>query len=113
MESKEPVYISVSLDSSYYVYLFVFFLNRFAPSSSCETESIKVYDGPSTTSPLLGQICNDTDAVPVLQSSSDSLTFLITTNSVVFTRNFFVFYYFISETGKSLMQSLVPVELHH
>uniref|UniRef100_A0A8C5U981 CUB and zona pellucida-like domain-containing protein 1 n=1 Tax=Malurus cyaneus samueli TaxID=2593467 RepID=A0A8C5U981_9PASS len=61
---------------------------KFAPSSSCETESIKVFDGPSTNSPLLGQVCNDTDAVPVLESSSDSLTFLITTNSVAFTRNF-------------------------
>ncbi|XP_010148419.1 PREDICTED: CUB and zona pellucida-like domain-containing protein 1 [Eurypyga helias] len=67
---------------------------KFAPSSSCETESIKVYDGPSTNSPLLGQVCKDTDAVPVLESSSDSLTFLITTNSVAFTRSFFVFYYF-------------------
>ncbi|XP_074446504.1 CUB and zona pellucida-like domain-containing protein 1 [Larus michahellis] len=69
---------------------------KFAPSSSCETESIKIYDGPSTNSPLLGQVCNDTDAVPVLQSSSDSLTFIITTNSVAFTRNFFVFYYYFS-----------------
>ncbi|XP_074764013.1 CUB and zona pellucida-like domain-containing protein 1 [Athene noctua] len=73
---------------------------KFAPSSSCETESIKVYDGPSTDSPLLGQVCNDTDAVPVLQSSTNSLTFLITTNSVAFTRNFFVFYYFISPDTK-------------
>ncbi|NWQ80635.1 CUZD1 protein, partial [Columbina picui] len=75
----------------------IFSYFQFAPSSSCETESIKVYDGPSTNSPLLGQICNNTDAVPILQSSSDSLTFLITTNSEVFTRNFFVIYYFISE----------------
>ncbi|XP_026707356.1 CUB and zona pellucida-like domain-containing protein 1 [Athene cunicularia] len=73
---------------------------KFAPSSSCETESIKVYDGPSTNSPLLGQVCNDTDAVPVLQSSTNSLTFLITTNSVAFTRNFFVFYYFFSPETK-------------
>ncbi|NXV48892.1 CUZD1 protein, partial [Uria aalge] len=69
---------------------------KFAPSSSCETENIKIYDGPSTNSPLLGQVCNDTDAVPVLQSSSDSLTFIITTSSVAFTRNFFVFYYYFS-----------------
>ncbi|NWW48254.1 CUZD1 protein, partial [Pedionomus torquatus] len=69
---------------------------KFAPSSSCETESIKIYDGPSTNSPLLGQVCNDTDAVPVLESSSQSLTFLITTNSMDFTRNFFAFYYFFS-----------------
>ncbi|XP_009920884.2 CUB and zona pellucida-like domain-containing protein 1 [Haliaeetus albicilla] len=73
---------------------------KFAPSSSCETESIKVYDGPSTKSPLLGQICNNTDAVPVLQSSSASLTFHITTNSMAFTRNFFVFYYFFSPEKK-------------
>ncbi|NXC11719.1 CUZD1 protein, partial [Orthonyx spaldingii] len=69
---------------------------RFAPSSSCETESIKVFDGPSTDAPLLGQVCDDTDAVPVLESSSDSLTFVITTNSVAFRRNFFVYYYFFS-----------------
>ncbi|NWV64038.1 CUZD1 protein, partial [Malurus elegans] len=74
---------------------------KFAPSSSCETESIKVFDGPSTNSPLLGQVCDDTDAVPVLESSSDSLTFLITTNSVAFTRNFFVYYYFFSPGSKT------------
>ncbi|NXL85121.1 CUZD1 protein, partial [Alectura lathami] len=73
---------------------------KFAPSSSCETESIKVYDGPSSNSTLLGQVCNNTDAVPVFQSSSNSLTFLITTNSVVFTRNFFVFYYYFSPATK-------------
>ncbi|XP_040983325.1 deleted in malignant brain tumors 1 protein-like [Aquila chrysaetos chrysaetos] len=78
----------------------IFSYFKFAPSSSCETESIKVYDGPSTNSPLLGQVCNDTDAVPVLQSSSDSLTFRITTNSMAFTRNFFVFYYFFSPEKK-------------
>ncbi|KAM6203213.1 CUB and zona pellucida-like domain-containing protein 1 [Sarcoramphus papa] len=79
----------------------IFSYFKFAPSSSCETESIKVYDGPSTNSPLLGQVCNDTDAVPVLQSSSDSITFLITTNSVAFTRNFFVLYYFFSPETKA------------
>ncbi|NWH18637.1 CUZD1 protein, partial [Grus americana] len=78
----------------------IFSYFKFAPSSSCETESIKVYDGPSSNSPLLGQVCNDTDAVPVLQSSSDSLTFLITTNSAAFTRNFFVFYYYFSPETK-------------
>ncbi|NXK83291.1 CUZD1 protein, partial [Amazona guildingii] len=76
----------------------IFSYFKFAPSSSCETESIKVYDGPSTDSPLLGQVCNDTDAVPVLQSSSDSLTFIITTNSVDFERSFFVYYYFSPNT---------------
>ncbi|NXC36956.1 CUZD1 protein, partial [Campylorhamphus procurvoides] len=74
---------------------------KFAPSSSCETESIKVFDGPSTNSPLLGQVCNSTDAVPVLESSSDSLTFAITTNSADFTRNFFVSYYFFSPESKT------------
>ncbi|XP_035752483.1 CUB and zona pellucida-like domain-containing protein 1 [Egretta garzetta] len=78
----------------------IFSYFKFAPSSSCDTESIKIYDGPSTNSPLLGQVCNNTDAVPVLQSSSDSLTFVITTNSVAFTRNFFVFYYFFSPETK-------------
>ncbi|NXD73417.1 CUZD1 protein, partial [Eolophus roseicapillus] len=76
----------------------IFSYFKFAPSSSCETESIKVYDGPSTNSSLLGQVCNDTDAVPVLQSSSDSLTFVITTNSVDFARSFFVYYYFSPDT---------------
>ncbi|NXM66795.1 CUZD1 protein, partial [Serilophus lunatus] len=79
----------------------IFSYFKFAPSSSCESESIKVYDGPSTHSPLLGHVCNDTDAVPVLESSSDSLTFLITTNSMDFTRNFFVFYYFFSPESKT------------
>uniref|UniRef100_A0A669PP52 CUB and zona pellucida like domains 1 n=1 Tax=Phasianus colchicus TaxID=9054 RepID=A0A669PP52_PHACC len=74
----------------------VFSYFKFNPSSSCETESIKVYDGPSANSPLLGQVCSNTDAVPVFQSSSNSLTFLVTTNSVALTRNFFVFYYFFS-----------------
>uniref|UniRef100_A0A8C9FBM6 CUB and zona pellucida-like domain-containing protein 1 n=1 Tax=Pavo cristatus TaxID=9049 RepID=A0A8C9FBM6_PAVCR len=74
----------------------IFSYFKFNPSSSCETENIKVYDGPSSNSPLLGQVCNNTDAVPVFQSSSNSLTFLVTTNSVAFARNFFVFYYFFS-----------------
>ncbi|NXT27572.1 CUZD1 protein, partial [Syrrhaptes paradoxus] len=74
----------------------IFSYFKFAPSSSCDTESIRVYDGPSTNSPLLGQVCNNTDAIPILQSSSDSLTFTITTNSEAFTRNFFVFYYYFS-----------------
>ncbi|XP_015723058.1 CUB and zona pellucida-like domain-containing protein 1 [Coturnix japonica] len=74
----------------------IFSYFKFNPSSSCETESIKVYDGPSSNSSLLGQVCNNTNAVPVFQSSSNSLTFLVTTNSVAFARNFFVFYYFLS-----------------
>ncbi|NXC44286.1 CUZD1 protein, partial [Penelope pileata] len=74
----------------------IFSYLKFDPSSSCETENIKVYDGPSSNSSLLGQVCSSTDAVPVFQSSSNSLTFLITTNSVAFARNFFVFYYFFS-----------------
>uniref|UniRef100_U3JQR3 CUB and zona pellucida like domains 1 n=1 Tax=Ficedula albicollis TaxID=59894 RepID=U3JQR3_FICAL len=75
----------------------IFSYFKFAPSSSCESESIKVFDGPSTDSPLLGQVCDGTDAVPVLESSSDSLTFLITTNSEAFTQNFFVYYYFFHQ----------------
>uniref|UniRef100_A0A8C3GKA7 CUB and zona pellucida-like domain-containing protein 1 n=1 Tax=Cairina moschata TaxID=8855 RepID=A0A8C3GKA7_CAIMO len=74
----------------------IFSYFKFSPSSSCETESINVYDGPSSNSPLLGQVCNNTDAVPMFESSSNSLTFLIKTNSVAFARNFFVFYYFFS-----------------
>ncbi|NXG24739.1 CUZD1 protein, partial [Grallaria varia] len=79
----------------------IFSYFKFAPPSSCETESIKVFDGPSTNSPLLGRVCNSTDAVPVFESSSGSLTFLITTNSEDFTRNFFVFYYFFSPESKT------------
>ncbi|NXO02754.1 CUZD1 protein, partial [Rhinopomastus cyanomelas] len=78
----------------------IFSYFQFAPSSSCETESINIYDGPSASSPLLGQICSDTDAVPVLQSSSDSLTFLIKTSPAAFTRNFVVHYYFFSPESK-------------
>ncbi|NXX97830.1 CUZD1 protein, partial [Centropus bengalensis] len=74
----------------------VFSYFKFAPSSSCETESITIFDGPSSEAPVLGRVCNETDAVPVLQSSSDSLTFLITTNPQPFTRSFFVFYYYFS-----------------
>ncbi|XP_021255263.1 CUB and zona pellucida-like domain-containing protein 1 [Numida meleagris] len=74
----------------------IFSYFKFNPSSTCETENIKVYDGPSSNSALLGQVCNNTDAVPVFQSSSNSLTFLVTTNSVAFARNFFAFYYFFS-----------------
>ncbi|NWY04429.1 CUZD1 protein, partial [Nothoprocta ornata] len=78
----------------------IFSYFKFAASSSCETESIKVYDGLSTNSSFLGQVCNNTDSVPVFESSSDSLTFLITTNSEYFTRSFFAFYYFFSQESK-------------
>lgn len=94
-------------------FVVVLFFNRFSPSSSCETESINVYDGPSSNSPLLGQVCNNTDAVPMFESSSNSLTFLIKTNSVAFARNFFVFYYFFSpETSKSELNAIksIPFE---
>ncbi|XP_068807612.1 CUB and zona pellucida-like domain-containing protein 1 [Struthio camelus] len=78
----------------------IFSYFKFAPSSSCETESIKVYDGPSTNSSFLGQVCNNTDSVPMFESSSDSLTFLITTNSEDFARSFFTFYYFFSKESE-------------
>ncbi|NXN19303.1 CUZD1 protein, partial [Indicator maculatus] len=74
----------------------IFSYFKFAPSSSCEAESIKVYDGPSTNSPLLGRVCSDSNAVPVLESSSNSLTFLITTDSQASRRNFAAYYYFFS-----------------
>ncbi|NXD11119.1 CUZD1 protein, partial [Nothocercus nigrocapillus] len=79
----------------------IFSYFKFAAASSCETESIKVYDGPSTNSSFLGQVCSNTDSVPVFESSSDSLTFLITTNSENFTRSFFAFYYFSSLESKT------------
>ncbi|XP_007478920.2 CUB and zona pellucida-like domain-containing protein 1 [Monodelphis domestica] len=66
------------------------------PNASCEIENIKVYDGASTNLPLLGKVCSKVDYVPVFESSSNSLTFQISTSSSVIQRSVFVFYYFFS-----------------
>ncbi|XP_052052967.1 CUB and zona pellucida-like domain-containing protein 1 [Apodemus sylvaticus] len=66
------------------------------PDSGCESESIKVFDGNSTSGPLLGKACSRNDFVPVFESSSNSLTFQIVTDWASFQRSVFIFYYFFS-----------------
>ncbi|XP_074092298.1 CUB and zona pellucida-like domain-containing protein 1 [Macrotis lagotis] len=66
------------------------------PGASCEVENIKVYDGATTDMPLLGKVCSKVDYVPVFESSSNSLTFQISTSSSVIQRSVFVFYYYFS-----------------
>nr|XP_020819836.1 CUB and zona pellucida-like domain-containing protein 1 [Phascolarctos cinereus] len=69
---------------------------QFDPGASCEVENIQIYDGPSTDTPLLGKVCSKVDYVPVFESSSNSLTFQISTSSSVIERSAFVFYYYFS-----------------
>ncbi|XP_053441065.1 CUB and zona pellucida-like domain-containing protein 1 [Nycticebus coucang] len=64
------------------------------PGGSCESESIEVFDGPSTRGPLLGKVCSENDFVPVLESSFNTLTFQIVTDSAIIKRSVFIFYYF-------------------
>ncbi|XP_020027373.1 CUB and zona pellucida-like domain-containing protein 1 [Castor canadensis] len=66
------------------------------PDGRCESENIKVFDGSSTSGPLLGKVCNKNDFVPVFESSSNSLTVQIVTDSTIIQRTVFVFYYFFS-----------------
>ncbi|XP_047409838.1 CUB and zona pellucida-like domain-containing protein 1 [Sciurus carolinensis] len=66
------------------------------PDGRCESENIQVFDGPSTNGPLLGKICSENDYVPVFESSSNTLTFQILTDSARIQRNVFIFYYFFS-----------------
>ncbi|XP_063163887.1 CUB and zona pellucida-like domain-containing protein 1 [Candoia aspera] len=69
---------------------------RFDPSSSCDKEYIEIYDGPSTNSSILGKVCHTQESIPIFHSSSSTLTFRISTDSNIFTRNIHAFYYFIS-----------------
>ncbi|XP_025061712.1 CUB and zona pellucida-like domain-containing protein 1 [Alligator sinensis] len=71
------------------------------PSASCEMENIKVYDGPTSNSPLLGQVCSNIDSVPVFESSSNSLSFQVTTDSTDLKRSIFAFYYFFPPGSKT------------
>ncbi|XP_066477540.1 CUB and zona pellucida-like domain-containing protein 1 [Tiliqua scincoides] len=73
----------------------IFSYFQFNPTSTCDQENIEVYDGPSSNAPLLGRICNTHDSVPVFHSSSNTLTFRLSTDSTDFTREVFAFYYFI------------------
>ncbi|XP_051837558.1 CUB and zona pellucida-like domain-containing protein 1 [Antechinus flavipes] len=66
------------------------------PGAKCEVENIQIYDGASTEMPLLGKICSKVDYVPVFESSSNSLTFQISTSSSEVQRSAFVFYYYFS-----------------
>ncbi|XP_071071643.1 CUB and zona pellucida-like domain-containing protein 1 [Dasypus novemcinctus] len=66
------------------------------PDASCETEHIAVFDGASTRGPLLGTVCSKNDYVPVFESSSNTLTFQIITDSASVQRTVFIFYYFFS-----------------
>ncbi|XP_076982425.1 CUB and zona pellucida-like domain-containing protein 1 [Tamandua tetradactyla] len=66
------------------------------PDGSCENEYIKVFDGSSTGGPLLGRVCSKNDYVPVFESSFNTLTFQIVTDSAKIQRTAFIFYYFFS-----------------
>ncbi|XP_054838251.1 CUB and zona pellucida-like domain-containing protein 1 [Eublepharis macularius] len=86
-------YIEKDVDQNIRI-IFSYF--QFNPSSICDRENIIVYDGSSTNSSFLGQICNSHQSVPVFESSSNALTFQLSTDSTAFKRAVFVFYYFIS-----------------
>ncbi|XP_012497847.1 PREDICTED: CUB and zona pellucida-like domain-containing protein 1 [Propithecus coquereli] len=66
------------------------------PDGSCQSENIKVFDGTSTNGPLLGKVCSENDFVPVFESSFNTLTFQIVTDSATVQRSVFIFYYFFS-----------------
>ncbi|EHB14985.1 CUB and zona pellucida-like domain-containing protein 1, partial [Heterocephalus glaber] len=71
------------------------------PEGTCESENIKVFDGSSTNGPLQGEICSKNDFVPVFESSSNTLTFQIITDSESIQRSVFIFYYYFS-SGTSI-----------
>ncbi|KAM5139920.1 CUB and zona pellucida-like domain-containing protein 1 [Callospermophilus lateralis] len=71
------------------------------PDGMCESENIQVFDGNSTNGPLLGKICSKNDFVPVFESSCNTLTFQILTDSTRIQRSVFIFYYFFS-SGTSI-----------
>ncbi|KAM6186268.1 CUB and zona pellucida-like domain-containing protein 1 [Rhynchocyon petersi] len=82
---ERPENKSIRIISSYY---------QLDPDGSCENENIKVFDGPSTNGPLLGKVCSKNDYVPVFESSSNTLTFQVVTDSARMQRSVFLFYYF-------------------
>ncbi|XP_008685150.2 CUB and zona pellucida-like domain-containing protein 1 [Ursus maritimus] len=66
------------------------------PDGGCESEHIQVFEGNSTKGSLLGKFCSKHDYIPVFQSSSNTLTVQIVTDSVRIQRTVFIFYYFFS-----------------
>ncbi|XP_060097457.1 CUB and zona pellucida-like domain-containing protein 1 [Heteronotia binoei] len=80
----------------------IFSYFQFNPLSTCDRENIIIYDGPSANSSLLGQICNSHESVPVFESSSNALTFRLSTDSTAFKRIVFAFYYFISPESATI-----------
>lgn len=71
-------------------------VRRLDPDGSCESEHINVFDGNSTQRALLGRVCSESDYVPVFESSSNTLTVQIVTDSARVPRTVFVFYYDVS-----------------
>lgn len=71
-------------------------VDRFDPEGSCESENIQVFDGKSTKETLIGKVCSKNDYVPVFESSSNTLTFQIVTDSARIQRTVFIFYYFFT-----------------
>ncbi|XP_037015006.2 CUB and zona pellucida-like domain-containing protein 1 [Artibeus jamaicensis] len=69
------------------------------PDGSCESENIQVFVGNSTLGSLLGKVCSKNDYVPVFESSSNTLTFQIVTDSARIQRTVFMFYYFFSPSA--------------
>lgn len=86
---------------------------RLDPDSRCENESIKVFDGRSTSGPLLGEACSKNDFVPVFESSANSLTFQIVTDWTRVQRSVFIFYYFFSSGTSKLSMTLSPALCEH
>lgn len=71
-------------------------VHRLDPDGGCESEHIQVFEGNSTKGSLLGKFCSKHDYIPVFQSSSNTLTIQIVTDSVRIQRTVFIFYYFFS-----------------
>nr|XP_036867556.1 CUB and zona pellucida-like domain-containing protein 1 [Manis javanica] len=71
------------------------------PDGGCESENIEVFNGNSTKASLLGRVCSANDYVPVFESSSNTLTVQIVTDSARIPRSVFIFYYFFS-SGTSI-----------
>nr|XP_033798875.1 deleted in malignant brain tumors 1 protein [Geotrypetes seraphini] len=74
----------------------IFSYFQLLPSADCSQEKIQVFNGNSTSDPLLGTICSSSSSGAVFESTGSSLTFHIATESSDFKRNVFVFYYYFS-----------------
>lgn len=85
-------------------------VHRLDPSGGCENENIRVFDGNSTKGSLLGKVCSEHDYIPVFESSSDTVTVQIVTDSVRITRTVFIFYYYFSP-GTCKFSRIRPMHL--